>query len=210
MTDPATAPNTPQNTQGRWLGWVAAVVGIGAVGVLVYIATLLVGSARDSRAVEEAARNLPDVGTYQLTGDELTQRPDEQWEITATTAEVGEQEVRVNLTWTNTSEQTLEWACPGPVELERWQSASVEVSGAGAAGSSSHCTRDDPDAQQVAPGASVQDWQAFPRGGAWGAGATRLTALEAQDGEDSSDLGNVDTEPDVTFVVDLGSATRAS
>lgn len=197
---------TPPRAGGTWLGWVAAAVGIGAVAVLVYVASLLIGSARDSRAVAEAQKHLPAVGTYALTGSGLTQDPSAQWSLTATSAEVSDDEVRVHLTWTNTTGQARQWACPGPVELTRWQSASVRVEGAGAAGSGNHCTRDAPKAQDVAPGASVQDWEAFPRDGAWGAGATTLTAQVAQDGGDG-DYAAAGQDPDVTFTVDLGSAT---
>lgn len=199
---------TPPRAGGTWLGWVAAVVGLGAVAVLVVIASLLVNSARDSRAVAEAQKHLPAVGTYALTGPGLTQDPSAQWSLTATSAEVSTDEVRVHLTWTNTTDQTRRWACPGPVALTRWQSASVRVSGAGAAGSGNHCTRDTPNAQEVAPGASVQDWEAFPRDAAWGAGATKLTAqLVRDDGSGADGDGAVaDQDPDVTFTVDLGSA----
>lgn len=154
-----------------------------------------------------AERNLPAVGTYRLTGADLTEHPSPQWSVTATSAEVGESEVRVHLTWTNTSGQALVWACPGPVDLTRWRSASTEVSGAGAAASSAHCTRDEPADQHVAPGAAVQDWEAFPRDGAWGAGATRITAQLAQD---DGDYGAGEQDPAVTFVVDLDGAAPAA
>ncbi|WP_432540397.1 hypothetical protein [Kineococcus sp. SYSU DK002] len=189
----------PQPPRGGWLGWVAAVVGVGAVAVLVYVATLLVGSARESRAVEEAGRNLPAVGSYALRGPDLTQEPSELWRLTATQAQVGPDRVRVLFTWTNTADRAQPWSCPGPVELRTWRSASVEVPGAAAGATASRCGRDAPAAADVAPGASVQDWQEFPRDGAWGAGPTRLTAQPAADGAS-------DADPAVTFVVDLAAA----
>ncbi|WP_432511104.1 hypothetical protein [Kineococcus sp. SYSU DK001] len=196
----------PAPTSGRppgaWLSWVAAVVGVGAVAVLVYVATLLVGSARESRAVEEAGRNLPAVGTYALRGAELTQEPSELWRLTATQAQVRPDGVRVLFTWTNAAGQELPWSCPGPVPLDTWRSASVEVPGAAAGATASRCRRDAPAAADVAPDATVQDWQEFPRDGAWGAGPTRLTAQPAQDGAGAA----VDTDPAVTFVVDLAAA----
>lgn len=202
-------PTSPSRTPGSWLGWVAAVVGIGAVGVLVYIATLLVGSARDARAIDAASKNLPAVGTYQLEGSapaaQLTQEPSEQWSLTATRAEVGQDEVRVHLTWTNLSRQAATWACPGPVDLTKWQSASIRLSGAGAGSSSAHCTRDQPNAQEVQPGGTVEDWEAFPRDSAFGAGAAKITAQVARPADDS-DYGTVDDTPDVTFTLDLAKA----
>ncbi|MEZ0163705.1 hypothetical protein AB2L27_02865 [Kineococcus sp. LSe6-4] len=210
--DPLTSPSTsPTRTPGSWLGWVAAVVGIGAVAVLVYVATLLVGSARDARAIDEASKNLPAVGTYELAGtvpaEQLTQAPSEQWSLTATQAEVGREEVRVHLTWTNVSKQTATWACPGPVDLTRWQSTSVRLSGAGSGASSAHCTRDEPTAQEVAPGGSVQDWEAFPRDSAFGAGPARITAQVDRPSEESDGLGGtVDDTPDVAFTLDLAKA----
>ncbi|MEZ0492947.1 hypothetical protein AB2L28_11960 [Kineococcus sp. TBRC 1896] len=207
-------PTSPSRTPGGWLGWVAAVVGIGAVGVLVYVATLLVGSARDARAIDEASRNLPAVGTYELAGsvpaEQLTQEPSEQWSLTATEAEVGQDEVRVHLTWTNVSRQSVTWACPGPVDLTRWRSTSVRLSGAGAGASSGHCTRDQPGAQEVAPGGSVQDWEAFPRDSAFGAGPARITAQVTRPSDDAAGNGlgggAVDDTPDVTFTLDLARA----
>jgi hypothetical protein len=203
-------PTTPSKAPGSWLGWVAAVVGLGAVAVLVYIATLLVGSAKDARAIDVAEKHLPAVGTYGLAGSvpaqDLTQQPSEQWSLTATQAEVGEQEVRVHLTWTNLSKQAVTWACPGPVDLSKWQSTSVKLSGAGAGASSAHCTRDQPAAQDVAPGGSVQDWEAFPRDSAFGAGPAKITAQIVRP-SDGSDYGTTDDTPDVTFVLDLAKAS---
>ena len=204
---PGKAPGAPR---GGLLTWLAGFVGLGAVVVLVVVATLLVHSARSRGAVEEAGRHLPAPGRYDVSAERpasaRTADLADGWRLTVTGAEVGASDVRVLLTWTNTAAQARRWACPGPVTLSDWQDASIAVPGAGAAATGSRCGQDAPTAQDVAPGATVADWRTFPRDAAWGAGATRLTAQDPTDADATGVYGSAEREPAVRLVVDLGEA----
>lgn len=164
----------------------------------------LVGRAARDR---EAAA-LPALGTYDLSALPLQDRsatPTEGVRVTAEVVLVGQDEVRIGLSWTNTGTTPTVWGCDAAsAPAGSWWAAPVR-SGSSAAWSPQTgglCrTVDDVSVLDLDPGASAADFHRFPRDATWGGGPVRVVAVSVDSGvTDPQDV----EQPDVELVVDLG------
>jgi hypothetical protein len=173
----------------------AALVGIGAVAVLVFVGSQIVGSITSRGALEEAQDNLPEPGSYAVSasaadaGDDL--------EVVVTGVVVRSDRVDVALTWTNTGEGSIAWECQVfAAPRLTWYAESVDLDAYASPESTAPCdNRVEP--PQVAPGDSRSEVRSFPLDGSWGAGPVRLFFDNGADGI-----------PTAEFTVDLDTATR--
>lgn len=185
----------PPARGGRLLTWLAAVVGIGAVAMLAFVGSQIVGSAASRNALEDAQRNPPAPGRYAATaaataaGDDL--------EVALDGVAVVPERVEVTLTWTNTGAEAIAWECAVfAAPRLTWYAQSVDLDAYASPESTPACDAR-AEVPRLAPGASRTEVRSFPLDGSWGAGPVRLFFDNGTDGI-----------PTAEFTVDLEAATR--
>ena len=200
-----------ERPRGGPLAWAALILGVLAAIGLLAIAVTLVGAVRSRDAVQRAERDLPAPGRYDFAAAPADLRsgspasaPDLR--VSVVSVLVGEDAVRVDLSWTTTGDAPVTWDCGREtVQAGRWEVSSPRLEREPSGDTGSLCGQA-PDAPPVVllPGAALADFHVFPRDAAWGAGPAMI---DARTREQTSPAG--DDPADLSLTVDLSTAQRS-